>query len=182
MAMNRRNVLIGLGTVAAGGGAVLGTGAFSQVEAERTVNVGVSGDASAAVELTANTSVDGVTQDGSGANNELSIKLTNVNDGALTSIGVVNDINSPGSVDTQAFTIGNGTSSPYDIEVNDATDLQFWAEIDTEGGGTAQDITTNTLTVGPDETYNVAVIIDTDDDTDDIGNLNDSVTFLATRP
>ena len=179
MTMNRRNVLIGLGTVAAGGGAALGTGAFSQVEAERTVNIDVNGDASAAVELTANTSVRGVTQDGSGANNELSIELTNVNDGALTSIGVVDDINDPSSVNTQAFTVGNGTSSEYNIDVNDATDLQFWAEIDT--GGSAQDISSNTLTVGPDETYNVAVIIDTDDDADDTGDFNSSVTFSATR-
>ena len=177
--MNRRNVLIGLGAVAAGGGAALGTGAFSSVEAERTVNVGVNGDASAAVELVANTSVEGVTQDG-GAGNELSIELTNVNDGALTSIGVVDDINNPSSVSTQAFTIGNGTSSDYKIDVNDATDLQFWAEIDS--GGTAQDITSTTLTVASNETYNVAVIINTDDNTDDTGSFNSNVTFLATRP
>ena len=178
MAMNRRNVLIGLGTVAAGGGAAIGTGAFSQVEAERTVNIGVNGDASAAVELTANTSVEGVTQAG-GAGSELSIKLTNVNDGAVTSIGLVNDTDSPASVTTEAFTIDNDTSSDYNIVVNDAADLQFWAEIST--GGTAQDITSNALTVAPSDTYNVAVIIDTDDGNNDIGNLNDSVTFLATR-
>ena len=49
MAMNRRNVLIGLGTVAAGGGAALGTGAFSSVEADRTVTVETVGDDSAFV-------------------------------------------------------------------------------------------------------------------------------------
>ena len=46
MAMNRRNVLIGLGTVAAGGGAALGTGAFSSVQADRQVSVETAGDAS----------------------------------------------------------------------------------------------------------------------------------------
>ena len=44
---NRRNVLIGLGGVVATGGAVLGTGAFTTVTAERTVNVETAGDASA---------------------------------------------------------------------------------------------------------------------------------------
>ena len=44
---NRRNVLIGLGGIVATGGAVLGTGAFTTVTAERTVNVETAGDASA---------------------------------------------------------------------------------------------------------------------------------------
>lgn len=51
MRMNRRNVLLGLGTIVAGGGAVLGSGAFSQVEADRTVTIDVAGDASALVAL-----------------------------------------------------------------------------------------------------------------------------------
>ena len=45
--MNRRNVLIGLGGLVAGGGALIGTGAFDTVEAERTVNVETAGDAAA---------------------------------------------------------------------------------------------------------------------------------------
>lgn len=56
MAMNRRNVLIGLGTVAAGGGAVFGSGAFSTVEADRTVSVATVGDASAILSLDPNDS------------------------------------------------------------------------------------------------------------------------------
>ena len=44
---NRRNVLIGLGGLVAGGGALIGTGAFDTVEAERTVSVETAGDADA---------------------------------------------------------------------------------------------------------------------------------------
>jgi len=44
---NRRSVLIGLGGLVAGGGALIGTGAFDTVEAERTVSVETAGDASA---------------------------------------------------------------------------------------------------------------------------------------
>jgi len=50
---NRRSVLIGLGGLVAGGGALLGTGAFTSVSAERTVNVATSGDASAFLSLQA---------------------------------------------------------------------------------------------------------------------------------
>ena len=45
--MNRRNVLIGLGGLVAGGGALIGTGAFTTVEAQRTVSVETAGDADA---------------------------------------------------------------------------------------------------------------------------------------
>jgi len=41
--MNRRNVLTGLGGLAIGGGVLFGTGAFTSVEAERTVEVNVIG-------------------------------------------------------------------------------------------------------------------------------------------
>lgn len=51
MKMNRRNVLVGLGTIVAGGGAALGTGAFTSVEADRTVSVQTAGDASAFLSL-----------------------------------------------------------------------------------------------------------------------------------
>ena len=42
--MNRRNVLLGLGTAAAGSGIVFGSGAFTQVQADRELVVTVSGD------------------------------------------------------------------------------------------------------------------------------------------
>jgi len=51
MRLTRRNALIGLGTVAAGAGVIGGTGAFTSVEAERSVSVQTTGDASAALTL-----------------------------------------------------------------------------------------------------------------------------------
>jgi hypothetical protein len=45
--MNRRKFLIGAGSLAAGSAAAMGTGAFTSVDADRTVSVSVAGDASA---------------------------------------------------------------------------------------------------------------------------------------
>jgi len=45
MRLNRRNTIIGLGTIVVGGGAALGSGAFSTVTAERSVEVNVINDA-----------------------------------------------------------------------------------------------------------------------------------------
>lgn len=51
--MKRRNLLTVLGTAAAGSTAVMGTGAFTSVSADRTVNVEVADDANALLALTA---------------------------------------------------------------------------------------------------------------------------------
>lgn len=71
MRMNRRNVLLGLGTIVASGGAALGTGAFSQVEAEREITIAVDGDSAAFVSITPNANTDLVTTT---ANGELLIQ------------------------------------------------------------------------------------------------------------
>lgn len=45
--MNRRKFVLGLGALAGGGAAAMGTGAFSNVEAQRDISVTVSDDANA---------------------------------------------------------------------------------------------------------------------------------------
>ena len=49
--MQRRKFLVGMGSLAAGGAAAMGTGAFTTVEADRSVEVAVAGDASAFLKL-----------------------------------------------------------------------------------------------------------------------------------
>ncbi|ADD07287.1 uncharacterized protein Nmag_3745 (plasmid) [Natrialba magadii ATCC 43099] len=51
MKLNRRTTLIGLGTIVAGGGAALGTGAFDTVEADRSVDIETAGDEGALLGL-----------------------------------------------------------------------------------------------------------------------------------
>lgn len=58
MGLTRRNTVIGLGTLAAGAGLIGSTGAFSAVEADRTVSVEAAGDGSALLALAANDGED----------------------------------------------------------------------------------------------------------------------------
>lgn len=51
MQLTRRNTIIGLGTIAAGAGVIGGSGAFDSVEADRSVEVSVAGDAEALLKL-----------------------------------------------------------------------------------------------------------------------------------
>jgi hypothetical protein len=56
--MERRKFVIGAGSLAAGGAAALGTGAFSSVEANRTMDIAVRGDANAYLTLTEGPNTD----------------------------------------------------------------------------------------------------------------------------
>ncbi len=62
--MNRRNFVIGLGALSAGGTAAIGTGAFSSVSANRDISVEVADDSEAY--LTLNSESEYAEQDGDG--------------------------------------------------------------------------------------------------------------------
>jgi len=83
MAMNRRNVLIGLGAVAAGGGAAIGTGAFSTVEAQRTVSLSPADDNNANVRLSVDENSNAISDSG---NNTINIDGENLNYDAITTV------------------------------------------------------------------------------------------------
>lgn len=51
MRFNRKTVLIALAVMVIGSGALVGTGAFSSVEADRTVNINTAGDSNAQLAL-----------------------------------------------------------------------------------------------------------------------------------
>ncbi|QKY20402.1 DUF1102 domain-containing protein [Halolamina sp. CBA1230] len=73
--MERRKFVIGLGSLAAGGAAAMGTGAFSGVQADRDISVEVAGDASAYLQMKApDTLENGEYADGPGeTGNQLSL-------------------------------------------------------------------------------------------------------------
>jgi hypothetical protein len=77
--MQRRKFLVGLGSLAAGGAAAVGTGAFNSVEADRRFAVEIAGDNYAYLGLsgTGTSNDEYLTQTGSG--NTLAIALTDSN-------------------------------------------------------------------------------------------------------
>jgi hypothetical protein len=54
MGISRRNAIIGIGTLAAGAGVIGASGAFTSVEADRTISVSSTGDGSANVQIVVN--------------------------------------------------------------------------------------------------------------------------------
>jgi len=105
MGMNRRNVLIGLGAVAVGGGAAFGSGAFSQVEANRSFTVEAAGDSGAYLQLSPDaTSFVSTSTTGNNGQNILTVDLSSLNDNATTTIDA-------------AFTVTNSLSEGVGVRI-----------------------------------------------------------------
>lgn len=158
--MNRRTVLIGLGTAAVGSSLALGSGAFTQIESERRVTIRVDEDSQALVALEAGDpavvqAIDGaltISTDDFGAFNE----------DATVEIG---DTDSPDS--TPAFTITNNFDDSIDLTLNiqgvdsdDAFTLHFDQNFD-DGDSEPASNGKHTGTLDSDDSLDVAIEIDT---------------------
>lgn len=71
MRVTRRTTIIGIGALAVGAGAIGGSGAFDSVEANRSFEVDVSGDAGALLGLEATNEIIAGTQSGGAGDNDI---------------------------------------------------------------------------------------------------------------
>jgi len=159
MKSNRRSVLIGLGALTVGGGAVFGTGAFSSVEAERDVTINTEGDGAALLQFEIDDSFNGLTDGGNGV---IELQFDDLNEEAETTFD-------------GALTVANSGSDEVELSIDeisgDEDSLTFDGlpvTLDPEG-----DIGDGT------NTEDIDIVVDLRDV--DPSNINDaSVTFLAT--
>jgi len=124
MPTNRRNVLIGLGASATAVGGIFGSGAFTSVEAERTVALETTGDASGLVtfvgsdeEIIQNESV------GSTPNNVIQFNQTALNEVATTTYSSVLTVTNNGSEAVGLSVDDSQGTDPNDL-VGSALDVQ----------------------------------------------------------
>ena len=102
--MDRRKFVLGVGALAAGGAAAVGSGAFTSVEADRDVSVSVADDADALLALRDETDGEIVRQNGSG---QLVIDFgagpaTGVNADARVQIGTFGNFSGPDALRTES--------------------------------------------------------------------------------
>lgn len=166
--MKRRQLVAGLGTLAGGGGILMGTGAFTSVEADRDTSVAVATEDEAYLQLepspnTANGAFANQTSESHG--NQLFLDFNNT----------VPDQDSEGPGQSSeyefddVFRITNqGTQTVY-VNISDvathggATTVRFYVR---DGSGNRRFITpgSNDLEVGTGTTRNIGVYIDTGDE------------------
>ena len=116
MRLTRRNALIGLGTVAAGAGVIGGTGAFTSVQADRTVSVSTTGDASAALGILPDTDAgDGNPQNGTLTDNAQGYTNANgvasLNDDTLSITIDSLNLDATTSIENLFIIVNNGTQN-----------------------------------------------------------------------
>ncbi|MFP8889647.1 hypothetical protein ACLI4U_07730 [Natrialbaceae archaeon A-CW2] len=139
MRLNRRNVLIGLGTIVAGGGAALGTGAFSSVEATRTVDVTTAGDSGGLVAMNISGALEG--EDG----NTIEFDLDNLNIDAVTRFQNAFDVTNNRDSGNIKLEIedGGGDITTTDAEAETNTRMYFETNEDLNNIGPNDTVTFN---------------------------------------
>jgi len=167
MRMNRRNVLVGLGTIVAGGGAALGTGAFSSVEADRSVNIETASDSDALL------GIDITEADLEGSGDTIEFDLSNdLNLDALTRFDDALEITNNGTdnvditIEDESNTgLSTDDSSTYDSDNNQGLRFQ-----------TSDSLTDVSGTVTLDVVFNLKGITDTSSGN---GQIPGSITIIA---
>lgn len=155
MKATRRNVLVLLGVLTIAGGALFGTGAFSQVEAQRSVDVDTAGDSGAQLGL----SVDG---DLAGSNNDtiaFELGSNGVNLDATTRFnGTLTVTNNGGNAVTLDVEDGSGNSILGSASTT--SDMYFESQsgsntISSGGGTVTYDVVFDTVGVTNDGNANI---------------------------
>ena len=170
MAMNRRNVLIGLGVVAAGGGAALGTGAFSQVTAERTVTVAAANDTQANVQPSVDGSNSSALADSGGETIQLDAE--NINLDAVTkvdeafSVSIANSAEENTTYTVDLYESTSASSSITSTSVDNSSSgntLQFIFNDSASDGTAGASGGVNGLSPGDSATWDIVInTIDTE--------------------
>lgn len=149
MRLTRRNALIGLGTVAAGAGVIGGTGAFTSVDADRSVSISSTTDGSANVQIVVN-EVQGLSDTGG---DTVSLSFESLNQNAVT------DFDGALSITPQ------GSNGPYDVTAtmeDGSGNNVSWVTTTVSNGTGINGGTTANVDIEIDLTNNVASDFPTD--------------------
>jgi hypothetical protein len=161
--MRRRKLLAGLGSLAAGGAAVMGTGAFANQEAVRGSKVKLKNDRNAAIKLIP---TGDYAQIGGTNGRTLSLKFRLQNDDALTEYGEqfkIGNREQPSNPDEDYETWI--TLSLNELSSNEDNNGDRIIAFDTGDGDQLNNVTNSKPSsppvIGPGDSVDVAVTIDT---------------------
>lgn len=152
MVQRPKGKLFALFAVFAAIGLVTASGAFTSVNAERTVSVSTVGDGSALLQLSVNNTDLASITDG-----KLEITISNVNLNAQSDLGVVFTITNNGNDDLSTVYIADEDSeapSGFSIGTNDQVSYRDAGDVNREGSANATALTSGT-------SLSIKMVIDT---------------------
>ncbi|NLV14319.1 hypothetical protein GOC77_13695 [Haloarcula argentinensis] len=184
MRLNRRSVLLGLGTISATVGGAFGSGAFSSVEATRTVTLSTSDDASALVSFKQNPNksyaTDLITTGGSNSNGAIKIQQSNLNERATTRFEDVLRITNNADKEVNVSVNDDGGSSsitpdPNDL-IGDVLDIRYNGNTIVDGSSDGDNAVS--LSAGNSKDFTVVVDLRNGNKGEDISSIN-AIVFAA---
>lgn len=173
MNMNRRSVLIGLGAAGVGSGALFASGAFTSVEAERTVELNTSDDSDALLAFAPNNpdtfaENNVIGEDTAGGSSLISIEQSDLNENAVTRFEETLRVTNNGDKDV-GLSI-DGAESDDGGQLGDVLDVQ-------ESGTSIVD-TPIDLAAGDDITLDIVIDLQGTNSGDDLDDIS-TVVFVA---
>jgi hypothetical protein len=162
--MDRRKFIAAMGSLAAGGAAATGTGAFTQVSADRTVTVDTESDAEGALLGLEPNDEDGVYADTT--NGTLEVTFEDVNKNAVTTFENLVTIENNGTSSCDVYVnvdygtdgedpiYGSGKDNYGPLEIKDSNDESIV-------GGNTQQTGGGLLSLEPGDSENVTFVLDT---------------------
>jgi hypothetical protein len=169
--MKRRKFVVGLGSLAAGGAAAMGTGAFESQEAVRQGRVKVKNDENAAIQLTP---IGDYASIGGTNGRTLQVKFDLQNDRAFTEYGEqfrIGNRNNPANPDEDYEVWITVQSDVFDrnegIAQSGGQPTDRIVALDTDGGQQLNNVTNSKPSsppvIGPGDSVDVEVTVDTRD-------------------
>jgi len=152
MDLNRRNVLVAVGTIAAGSGTALATGAFTNISADRTVTITTASDSEAVVSLFVDKEGEYTGLNDGGSGDVIELDFTELNQDAVTTF-------------SGGLTIENNGSQTVRIEIDSGDDVLVFSNVPNE--------------LEPDQTERVTLIVDLKQY--ESGDAPEEITISATR-
>lgn len=196
MPVSRRNLLIALGGIAAGGGTLLGTGAFTSVQADRSITVETAGDADAFLALEPTSEPNGEYAETTGDTLEVAIGEDGpgVNLNAITHVDRVFRITNRGTQAVVLYFEETSSDNTSAVDVGTRTDQLRTDSVPEDGQPTSNGIVDTRVAdisdpsppdsgagygdigvlLGVGDALDVGFYIDTSDD-----NLNDGLSESA---
>ena len=156
--MNARNLLIGIGIVAVVTGTVLGSGALTTVNAERTATIDTTGDGSAAIGLSVASNASSIVDDSSG--DTLDLTLQDLNKNATTTMTAFNITNNVG--EAVGIQVGSSESWLTATNVNTSGNYVTLAAGDTITVNLEVDTTSGSGYSGSSDATTITVVADTE--------------------
>jgi hypothetical protein len=183
--MQRRNLLIGMGSLAAGSAATLGTGAFTSVQAERDITISTANDSGAYLGISPNSGPNGQYASTSGGTVSLDFTSTDaasdtgLNDNAKINIENVLKITNNGTQPVYVTVLVEDDAGNTGRDVVSLLNFGISGDDDVDFARTAGSYDGDKLSAGESAGMGFFFNFESDDDFGDIVNDIETLTIIA---